>query len=327
MGRLLLFPARTKVDNLVWCEPIQLLAQRIQFPKFLMRMSNCFFLRVGSVLALFAAWLVLAPSAFSENPAAEHVKLQLVSAQDAIVPGHEIELGVRFDLQDGWHTYWQNPGDSGEAPRIDWALPSGFQAGAIQWPYPERMVTGPLTDYGYEHQVLLMVAVRPPSGLKEGTTQKISAHIRYLVCRDVCIPGEAQLDFGLPVKSQASSSAAAQSFQAAQKQLPQPAPSTWKISVLASGEEFVVSLKNAKSAANAQFFPLHAEEIDNAAQQTVTAIPGGIRLHLKKSPHLLKPISRLEGIVVVGSGNAYSVNIPVVGSGNRESGNHKQSGT
>lgn len=108
----------------------------------------------------------------------KYVKLELVSEQDAIVPGKDLWLGFRFDLQDEWHTYWINPGDSGEAPRIEWQLPAGFQAGAIQWPYPERLSTPPFADYGYEHQVLLMAPVRPPAQSKEGETQKIAARVR-----------------------------------------------------------------------------------------------------------------------------------------------------
>jgi DsbC/DsbD-like thiol-disulfide interchange protein len=42
---------------------------------------------------------------------------------------------------DGWHIYWQNPGDSGEPPRIKWQLPSGVTATALEWPTPMRMTT------------------------------------------------------------------------------------------------------------------------------------------------------------------------------------------
>ena len=88
-----------------------------------------------------------------------------------------------------------------------------------------------------------------------------------------------------------------------------------------TGDEFVLDLKSGKSARAPQFFPLHAEQIENAASQETTAIPGGIRLHLKKSKHLLKAIPRLEGVVVFGSGKAYVVNVPVSQSGR---GSHTQ---
>ena len=249
--------------------------------------------------------------ASSKNPADEHVKLELVSEQNAVVPGKELWLGIRFDLQDGWHTYWTNPGDSGEAPRIEWRMPAGFEAGAIQWPHPERLATPPFADYGYEHQVLLIVPVRPPAELKDGQTQKIAALVRYLICKDVCIPGQKQLELSLPAQTHALASQARELFDAARSRLPRPAPRKWKISADSIRAEFLLNLKIGKLDKAPQFFPLDAEQIENAASQETTAIPGGIRLHLKKSKHLLKPIARLKGVVVLGPGRAYLLDVPV----------------
>jgi len=242
---------------------------------------------------------------------AEHATLELVSEQDAIVPGQKIWIGVRFDLQDGWHTYWVNPGDSGEGPRIEWQLPAGLQAGPIQWPYPARLSSPPLVDYGYEHQVLLMAAVQLPWQPKEGKIETIGARVHYLVCREVCIPGEEQLGLSLPVRSSAARSRSGQLFETTRRRVPQPAPSNWRISVASVANEFVLNLRAATSLEPVQFFPLHEEQIENAALQRTSPIPGGIRLHLEKSKHLLKPISRLQGVLVVGSAKAYLVDIPV----------------
>ncbi len=263
----------------------------------------CFFLAGATCL--------ISPLGSAENPAQQHVKLALVSERDAVMPDMELWMGVRFDLDDGWHTYWINPGDSGEPPRIEWELPAGFQAGAIQWPYPARLSTPPLADYGYEHQVLLMVALRPPPGLKQGVNERIAARVLYLVCREVCIPGQKRLELTLPVKNDAETSSSAQGFEVARERLPRPIPKGWKISAASVGDEFQLNLRTGTLTAAAQFFPLEAEQIENAALQTTTKIPGGIRLHLKKSNHLLKPISHLKGVIVVGSGKAYSVDVPV----------------
>src|SRR5215469_14338004 len=140
--------------------------------------SICYFL-VG------AAWLFLTKASLAENPGNEHVKVELVSEEDAIVPHRQLRLGIRFDLEQGWHTYWVNPGDSGEPPRIQWILPTGFQANSIEWPHPTRLSTPPFVDYGYEHEVLLPALIRTPSGLKEGMTEKMIARVRYLICRGV----------------------------------------------------------------------------------------------------------------------------------------------
>lgn len=260
-----------------------------------------------------AAWLVLPTLASAESPADQHVKVELISEQDAIVPHRKIWLGIRFDLQDGWHTYWVNPGDSGEPPRIEWQLPEGFQAGAILWPYPERLSTPPFMDFGYEHQVLLIAAVQPSAALKEGVSQSFAARVHYLVCRDVCIPGQKQLELTLPVKRESRAVAGSddQLFEVTRRRLPKPAPASWKIMAASVSDDFVLNLIIGKVAGVPQFFPLEEEQLENAAPQTATRIPGGYRLHLKKSSHLLKPLSRLKGVLVVGGGKAYALDVPV----------------
>jgi DsbC/DsbD-like thiol-disulfide interchange protein len=274
-------------------------------------MLNHSFIRWLGIFFTWGVWLMPPTLGAAKNPADEHVKLELLSEQNGFVPGKELWVGIRFVLQDGWHTYWTNPGDSGEAPRIEWQLPVGFEAGAIQWPYPERLATPPFADYGYEHQVLLMVPVRSPAEIKDRQTQKIAALVRYLICRDVCIPGQKQLALSLPVQTRAAASETRELFDATRPRLPRPAPPNWRISATSTGDEFLLNLKIGKMDKAPEFFPLNAEQIENAASQEATAIPGGIRLHLKKSKHLLKPIARLKGVIVLGPGSAYLVDVPV----------------
>jgi len=101
-------------------------------------------------------------------------------------------------------------------------------------------------------------------------------------------------------------------FAAARDRIPKPAPRNWKVSAASIRDEFILDLHIEGPSKVLQFFPLNAEQIENAASQDVNVIPGGVRLHLKKSNHLLKPIARLQGvIVVVDSERAYSVDIPV----------------
>ena len=49
-------------------------------------------------------------------------------------------------MQKGWHTYWQNPGDSGLPTTLEWKLPAGVEAGPIEWPAPRVLPVGPLVN-------------------------------------------------------------------------------------------------------------------------------------------------------------------------------------
>ena len=272
-------------------------------------------IHLTSRLFIGAACLFSSMITHAEDAADQHVEIALISEQQAIVPDQKFLVGIRFNLQEGWHTYWINPGDAGEPPRITWELPAGFRTGSVQWPYPARLSTPPFADFGYEHQVLFPVTVRPPSGLEAGGNEKIVAQVRYLICRDVCIPGQKQLVLTLPVKNRTTAGSDAALFAAAQQRLPRPIPKAWKISAISVGDEFQLRLRVVgKLTAPPQFFPLEPEQIENAAPQNITPIPGGVQLHLTKSTHLLKPISRIKGVMVV-SGRAYLLDIPVSESG------------
>jgi len=246
-----------------------------------------------------------------QGPADQHAKLALVSEQDALVAGKTLWLGIQFDLQDGWHTYWSNPGDSGEAPRIEWQLPPGFQADEIHWPYPERLPVPPFMDYGYAHEVLLPVSLTVPSNLKDVDSMRLAARVNYLVCREVCIPGKKQVELSLPVRKDSGPSAAREQFEATRRRLPKPVPHDWKVSAASAGDEFVLTVKAGHSLEAPQFFPLEQEQIENAAPQEAKRISGGVRLHLKKSKHLTKPPTRLRGVVVTGVDKAYLVDVAV----------------
>ena len=93
-------------------------------------------------------------SAQAEQP---KVQARLIAEKGEIAPGEAVTIALEENIASGWHTYWINPGDAGAPTTIDWSLPSGWHASAIEWPYPKRLPTGPLMDYGYEGRVWLLV--------------------------------------------------------------------------------------------------------------------------------------------------------------------------
>ena len=87
----------------------------------------------------------------------DYVESELVARTSAIEPGGKVLLGLRLKMDAHWHTYWENPGDSGMPTTIQWKLPAGFKAGPIQWPLPQRLPIPPLMNYGYENEIVLPV--------------------------------------------------------------------------------------------------------------------------------------------------------------------------
>ena len=152
---------------------------------------------LAKLLAAFT--LVWALPAVAQPVDTGHLVAELVARDQSIAPGATTYVALRQKIDKGWHTYWRNSGDSGEATRIAWSLPSGWTAGEIVWPAPTRQPTGPLMNYGYKDEVLLPVAITAPASAKPGEIVTLKAHATFLVCEEICVPEEAELTLALPL--------------------------------------------------------------------------------------------------------------------------------
>jgi DsbC/DsbD-like thiol-disulfide interchange protein len=99
-----------------------------------------------------------------------------------------------MEIEDGWHTYWTNPGESGLPVSMEAQLPDGWKMSDIYFPTPIRFMTGELAGFGYEGVVYMPVDLIPPVGFK-GNLPPINATLKWLTCNDEsCLPGKAQLN-------------------------------------------------------------------------------------------------------------------------------------
>ena len=258
-----------------------------------------------------------ASAAASPSAAVPHGSVTLLAEKPVIDPHDDLWLALHFALEPGWHTYWVNPGDSGEAPRLSWHLPTGLSAGAISWPTPKRLAPAAgITDFGFTDDAVLLVPVRNTGGLKTGTTANLGVEIRLIVCREVCVPGKAQVSLDLPIGAPLAGATArsqpqvASLFASARSHLPKPAPPQWKIHAAQAKDEFTLEVDAGHSISHAAFFPMDEDQIVNAAPQPVEFSAKGFRMHLHKSDQLTHPIQRLRGVLVLDDG-AYSVDAPI----------------
>jgi thiol:disulfide interchange protein DsbD len=153
----------------------------------------------------------------------EQVRAELlVHAPQGIRAGQTFWLGLQIEHQPHWHTYWQNPGDSGLPTRVQWQLPAGLQAGDIAWPLPKKIPIGTLANYGYEGRLLLTVPVTAGGDFRfpDSGPLALGLQAEWLVCRQECIPQEGR--FTLSLASAATQTPHAASFESAQKLSPKP---------------------------------------------------------------------------------------------------------
>ncbi|SDF11039.1 thiol:disulfide interchange protein DsbD [Massilia sp. PDC64] len=190
-----------------------------------MQRMTSFCRRTLGALAFFFMGLATAAPNVTDTAATAHVRIRLLAAADAVHPGERILFGVEQTLEPQWHTYWINPGDTGVPTRIAWDLPAGAGAGAIAWPVPERFRTGPVTSYGYAGRATLLSTLTVPQDARPGTTFPVRARVSWLVCKDVCIPQQAEVGLALPVLAVGMpSGAGALALGPAHAALPVPAP-------------------------------------------------------------------------------------------------------
>jgi DsbC/DsbD-like thiol-disulfide interchange protein len=185
-----------------------------------MRLSLCTWVLLGLSLAATPV------GAAEEKAEGDLVKATLLADVDAIVPGGTFTLGVKLTMKPHWHTYWINPGESGQATTVKLKAPPGLEFGSVQWPLPTRIEIDGGVTFGYEDEVLLMVPVTVkanfPVPLIANPTMTIHAEVAWLVCKETCIEGDAKLSLTLPIRGQAKP-ANEKLFNTWRGRLPQPA--------------------------------------------------------------------------------------------------------
>jgi thiol:disulfide interchange protein len=253
---------------------------------------------LGMMLASPAAHALSGPGVATDN-----VKARLTSEVTSVGPGQVFWVALALDIRDGWHTYWRNPGDSGQATKLVWTLPAGFTAGDIVWTTPHRFELPPLVNYGYAGHAVHLVRITAPSNLAAGAPIALSAKASWLVCSDICVPESADLKLSLPASSAAGPSdpAEASLFAAARSDVASAAPATVSARVengrlsIALGKEWGATLAQIKSLA---FFPYDEGGIEYAAPQTLTRSGSGIELAMKLGYQPPAAGSTVRGVLV-----------------------------
>jgi thiol:disulfide interchange protein len=213
---------------------------------------------------------LLAPArvdAASPPVQSDHLRSQLVAESTAAVPGTRLTLGLLLEHDPKWHTYWRNPGDSGLPLELAFTLPEGVVAEPIAWPHPHRFEFAGIVNYGYGERQLLPVAITIPAGYT-ASTLPVRATAKWLVCEEICIPGEANHAFELPVATRAEVDPRwSADFADALADLPRDSTAT--LAVAEDTDAIVLTLGGLDASATPaqwQWFPETLEVVANGAK-------------------------------------------------------------
>lgn len=240
---------------------------------------------------------------------APHLSAELISDGSQVAPGESARVALALQLEPGWHVYWINAGDSGQPPRVTWSLPSGVSVGSMQFPAPSRLPLGPLVDYGYEHEAVFPFAL---SVAKSAKTQHatLRAHVQWLVCREVCLPGKAFLGLDLEIVPGAHRVPNSR-IEAAIKAEPQPLPSSDRVVATATRDHLRLAVATRHPEHSAEFYPDSDDQIRNAGEQRFHPNGQGGTLDLERSDPSDTLPKTIHGVLKLDDGRAYLFALPV----------------
>ncbi len=244
-----------------------------------------------TVLLLFCT-AILYPADKQVNVETKHLTASLEVESTTVVAGKPFWVGLQINLEPNWHVYWKNPGDAGLPVSLTWTLPTGYSAGPIHWPYPQRISVPPLMNFGYEGRVLLPVQITPPAHFDGQEKMELMAKAKWVVCQEICLPGSAELSLSLIPAPKGETATLPESnpetldlFKKMKVALP-IATKEWDFSAFNFDSSLILIAKSKASllATPFHFFPETPGVIENAAPQKFYPIAGGFALELKRIP-------------------------------------------
>ncbi|MFL2520032.1 MAG: protein-disulfide reductase DsbD family protein [Alphaproteobacteria bacterium] len=125
----------------------------------------------------------------------EKSKVRLISPMTASNNNNQLILALEYELEEEWKTYWKSPGGGGFPQKIIWNNSSNVKDIKILWPEPIEFEILGLKSIGYKDKVIFPLIVDIEDNQKQ---TNLNLNINYLVCRDICIPGNADIFLDLP---------------------------------------------------------------------------------------------------------------------------------
>lgn len=263
---------------------------------------------------LFALHLFFFTSVFGQNfqpkmstfslPAAEeesgpNTTARLIAERDQFVPGETLWVGIELTMKPHWHTYWENPGDSGMPTTVRWELPQGFEISEFYWPTPARLVLEGLVSYGYENQAVLRMKLTTPADFPLGETLTLKGQVDWLECKEVCLPGGQQVSLQLRAVEQAA-----------------PSDSSWQSQGRVQAADDVgeywmelgkVVLSIATDRAYTQFFPFGEGVWQLEPAPEIRQTDNGIEVRLTPLFPVTGAIPLPDGLLLDAEGNGYTL--------------------
>ena len=223
---------------------------------------------------------------------ASNSKIILVSESTTLQPKDSLYLGIKFELEKDWHTYWENPGDAGEGAVIKWSLPDGVSSSEILWPGPERIPVDPLMTFGYNNEVILLTKISTSD--KIDFPIELNAQVSWFTCKDICIPQDGNVSIVINEGELNKSNDYAEINQYVDK-LPKEFLENYKVEKL-DEKYFLQSTLEKNNFDSIYFFPREYGLIDYVENQIYEKNENSFSLEVKASETGMK-LPNFDGVI------------------------------
>lgn len=182
-------------------------------------------------------------------------RARLLAGEVSTETGSKPFAGIEIRLDEGWKTYWRNPGDAGIPPRFDWSGSENLAEAEVLYPAPHRLPDPGGVSIGYKRQVVFPVRLTPADPAKP---IRISLKLEYGACATLCVPAEADLRLTMPASVAAPSPAIAEALGRVPRQTDGEAdlPRVSELSLTGEGDErrIAVTVMQPRGADEADLF-------------------------------------------------------------------------
>lgn len=308
--------ARERIDSGAWgtCDgnKLRIGNQRIEkISSYLNKRSFLVTLVVFIFLILNSSFSILTMPSYSQTykgMLVSHVTLLAGNIQQ----GKGFTLGIKMDLEPGWHAYWKNPGDAGLPMTAEVTDGHGYTSGELRYPTPHKYKTGDEVLFGYDSEVVFLLPIKaPPSA---NTSPHFKVKLTWLACKEVCLPGEATLEFIADSLSSLQRKENQKFLDRWTARLPQPGEgfNLDKVGTTVTEEngKFSVFIKFLEMAPGTitDFFP---DVIEGFVTDNTHIIIGETGITLSLTPESKdSKLPAIKGLILIGT-SGYEVNIPV----------------
>ncbi|MDX3901653.1 MAG: protein-disulfide reductase DsbD family protein [Sphingobium sp.] len=234
-----------------------------------MRIFHVLLMTLAACASLWAASAQASPApAGAFGGGAPHIAARLVAESATPAPGGTVTIAFAMKPGQGWHGYWENPGDAGLGMTVDWTLPTGARVGALRYPVPETLLISGLMNYVYEGPYAVLATLSVPATARPGDRLPIRARANWLACtRQVCVPESGDLTLDLRIGDGRVAPADRATFDSWRARLPRPLGVRATYAVEGGGLRVSIPYPAGAAADDLYLFPLSEGFASYAAPQ------------------------------------------------------------